>query len=508
MARIKGALVDFSEVEIDHAFINLTEEDYILVALDGTVKFGISSRKSRSKVDGIIYIGPTVVDRFEPYMYGLMDTVWGFNYSTKYKAWASENWVVGDDLPKPQKPVAYITDCVTYVVMCDDEWSRNILTSMDTEEYARSVILAQQGVVEKQNEVSVSYINTGDKDLWMVSNGEISKLRAYHRSDPTESNKISNILRKHKMMDIYNRYKDTCEVVLAITTVVGDDGVITQDPICKPILFEKTDYDNDKPLRIDGDGDSDLIMVFYSREAADDFLKEVRNNMEYVVKMGEEMTDEYNESKFEEMRLENKKKMISVARISATMISTGVVFAATKLIFDYITKKKEGSAGFASRVITNAIIKRTAFGASMASFGALPSVAATGSSIFGIGTAASTIIPSAFALGPIAAGLGIIAGVIGTVIGVSHVTGSSFVNETLTEIPIVGTVVKGICKVADGIKWVGEKIWEGVKWVGGKIVEGAKWLWNNGGSIVSKIADKIGGFFSGIGSWIGGLFGF
>ncbi len=499
----KYGIVNWDDLEVDDSFCNFTDNDFILVFMDGTVKKGWSSLKVREMRNELcIQIGRFINSNLTPER----DMIRCYNYML-YPGQYASGWVNYKDGPTPKHPVPYITDSVSMVLMIDDEWSRDLLTHTNPKEYAKSVIM---GIENESSlaEADISYINLCDHDLFMASNGTIIKLPCFDKRNESDARTMNQIITNNGLSDIYNTFKDSYEIVVCFSKSTETDVAKNSSYKAKALLFEKDTYSSEYPLKPKETDENDLMMFFYTWEAADNFIKNVKNSTNYVIKVASDYFDEDKEMAVSECKIENKKNMISVAKVCASMIGTGVVFAGTKLIFDYIVNKKDGPQNklMFNRImrginLRNMFLQSGKFKSAFAITRNIGLMGGTAACFTGctFGGTAGTLGVASLACPPLAAGIGIVAAAAVAVTAIvkvaNFVTDGGFsekVSEILDkveEVPILGAVVKGVRfvteKVTDGIKWVGEKIVDGAKWIGSKISDGFSW-----------VCDKIGGFFS------------
>lgn len=505
-------IMDFDALEVDSNFINYTENDFIIIFLDGTVKRAFTNFRMRTIYGKKnIYIGKIITKELgiDP------DQVASYNYLLNDDEYASA-WQMGDKLPTEGHPVVYITDSVTMVVMLDDKWTREKLSNVDPKTYALSLLNEANGE-PSFSEADISYINLSDHDLYMATNGTIVKLPCFDKRNEADRRRMNEIVANNGLKDVVNSFSRNYEIVISFAKSSEGDLTNNGRARAKALLFERGDYGSEYPLR-PKDFESDLMMFFYTWEAADHFIKTTKNSTNYVIKTAAKYFDDDKEAAVHESKVENKKNMTAVAKICAAMIGTGIVFAGTKLIFDYVVNKKKDKESF-GRIMSGIGIRHmvlektgTKLASGMLGFSGaslLSSISFGGKAMAAIGTAVAAAGPVGVACTLVVGGAAVAAA---TISGISEAVLGGILGA-VEDIPVIGTIVTGakvvVGKIVEGAKWlggkiwsgtkfVGGKIWDGIKWVGGKCWDGIKWVGSKVADGISWLGDKIGGFFGSI----------
>ena len=482
-------IMNFDDLEIDENFLNQTEDDFFIIFLDGTVKRALTCMKTRAiQGKSCIHIGKLITKNLKVDL----EDICSYNYLLNDNEYASA-WQCKDKIPTEGHPIVYLTDSVTMIIMRDDKWSREKLSNVDPKAYALSLLNEKNGE-PSFSEADISYINLSNHDLYMATNGTIVKLPCFDKSNEADRLRMNEIISNNGLRDVYESFHRSYEIVISFAKTSEGDVTFNGRARAKALMFEKGDYGSEYPLR-PKDFENDLMMFFYSWEAADHFIKTTKNSTNYVIKTAANYFDEDKEAAVQESKVENKKNMIAVAKVSAAMIGTGVVFAGTKLLFDLIVNKKKTGGGDGKevfrRIMTGIGIRNSLqrSGAKLFTTGAMLSTASRFGGFLGgaaacAGGIAALASPMGIALGIVTAAVGtvkIVSSVAGGVVGgvAEAITGvADGLLEAVEDIPVIGHIVKGV-------KFVASKAWDGLCWVGSKIKDGFSW-----------IGDKIGGFFS------------
>ncbi|MBR1818202.1 MAG: hypothetical protein IJ772_05060 [Bacilli bacterium] len=472
-------VMNFDKLEIDENFINNTKNDFIIIFMDGTVKKAWSNYANHiTEGELCLYLGKSnalnndwEIDKYQAYNYLGVD-----GYLAPW------NW----NLPSRAKPVVWTTERVTMIVMLDDDWTRDTLSRVDPKKYALALLNEEIGEPTFQA-ADLTYVNLCPRDLYLVTNGTIVKIPSYDDRSEIDKERINEMITKNGLRDTVEAYGRDYEIVISFAKVNEKDPVNNGRMKAKALLFEKDDYKSENPLR-PKEFDDDLLMIFYTWEAADNFVKNVKSSTNYVIKTASEYFDQDKEDAVRESKVENKKNMMAVAKICAAMIGTGVVFAGVKVLIEKLIESKSKGK---SQILMGLLARSSVFqsGGKIA----MNAIRITGG-ILGFGTHCGSLACAALGLSsltPIGMAAGIVTCAMSTIAAVGTIIGTvgglvvDSILDDLEEKPIIGPIVKGA-------RWLGGKIKDGLSWVGEKLSDFGHWVKDK----FSDICDSIGGFFS------------
>lgn len=236
----------------------------------------------------------------------------------------------------------------------------------------------------------------------------------------------------------------------------------------------------------DPDKDADIIPIFYTYQEADYYIDHYEASPANVyLKAACEEAAADAEEVIAENTYENKKKMTAIAKVCATMVTTGVAYGvgrtAIEAIVTTINKKKKA-------VIAENIIRRFNI-ANMIRTSVMPTIAKTAivkgglGVISGYGTAMACGITAASAAIPIAIPIAIGAAVVATTIALC-VKFKDKISDFVDNHPVVEKVVNVVKGVATAVVALPILAIGAVGWVCSKVVQG-----------IRSIGRAIGEFF-------------
>ena len=480
----KLGVMNFNKLEIDDNFVNMTMSDFIIIFMDGTVKKAWSN------------YAPHIEENHHCLYFGKVNDLkidWDIEKYQAFNYLGADGYVSpwNYDLPSRANPIVWSTEQVTMIVMLDDDWTRDTLSRVDPKKYALSLLNEENGEPTFQ-EADLTYVNLCSRDLYLVSNSTIIKIPSFDDRNDIDKTRVNELITKNGLRDTVETYGRDYEIVISFAKTSEKDPIYNGRMKAKALLFEKDDYRSENPLR-PKEFDDDLLMIFYTWEAADNFVKDIKSSTNYVIKTASEYFDQDKEEAVRESKIENKKNMTAVAKICAAMIGTGVVFAGVKILIEKLIEAKSKDK---SKILRSVLARSMCF----KSFGAtaMNAVGITGGAL-GLGLhlgAPACVAIGLSSLTPIGIAAVIVAASAVTLRAVGDLIIDSVVGSTidgilddLEEKPVIGVVVKGV-------RWLGNKVKEGLSWVGEKLC-----------NLGHKIADGFSSIISSIGGFFGNLFG-
>lgn len=296
-------MIDFENIEEDSNIINNAYYDILIIYLDGTVK------KRSAK--------PALKQIFDN-----NELCQNLGYYKLYNGKSVLEYLYFNQLPTEEKPTVIKEDTINMVLFpLNKNTIRTIIESGGPKILAEKYLTNQINI----SDVGLKYrlVNLSNRPLYIANFGKVETM-------PNENpERLRAYLWEFDLTEEYEAMSDRYDLIIRFTTTTSmklDKNNVKKMDV---IWFEKDNING--PLRPKDDKVDD-ISVFCSWAAANNFLNEYKNTRNYIISKTANYFDEEREEAVAKQKLSNKKDMIALAKICASFVGSGIIYAAVKLL--------------------------------------------------------------------------------------------------------------------------------------------------------------------------------